>query len=353
MPIHLKLITLALGAMLPLALAQAQTDPPEEDTPPERHAAGRLDAAERLLLQLEADAELITLQREDSRFFLIFHPADAPTPQGNLLIMPDTGVGPGWVEQSSAISRYLAEHGWNTLILQPPTPPDPPLPERTLPTMRVIRAGSSAAEPAAPATAEGGASAPAQPPAEPAAEATTPLPFAEQVRQRLALARTELQQRSHEASKINVLLGIGGSAPWVAAMAVEWGEKWDLVMINPRPGKAAEADLFTLLPRLKGRVIDLYYLPLPGYPEAAPDARLRRRLARRAGMSNYHQSRLPGLFRGWQHEMPQLVRQLRGLMERILLANPEPPEAEQKPPPPPQTPPGIRNPRPARGPGAA
>jgi hypothetical protein len=178
------------------------------------------------------------------------------------------------------------------------------------------------------------------------------MPFADQVRQRLSLARTELQQRSHEDTEINAILGIGSSALWAAALAAELGDEWDLVMINPRPSEASEANLIELLPRIKGRIIDLYYLPLPGYPEAAPDAQLRRQLVIRTEMLDYHQSRLPGVFRGWQHEMPQLVRQLRGIMERILLAEPKVPESKQLPAPENQTAPGMRNPRPASGPGA-
>lgn len=350
MSIYLKLIAFIFGALLSLASVQAQTDTPAEDTDPARHAAGDLEGAGLLLLQLEADAELISLELEQTTFFLIFRPGVAPVPVGNLLIMPDTGVGAGWAEQSTAISRYLAQHGWNTLILQPPSPPDPALPERTLPSMRAIRAGTTDGTPAAPG--EDAQTESTQPEPEGTAEAAPEMPFTEQVRQRLSLARTELQQRSHEDTEINVVLGIGSSAFWAGELAAELGDEWDFVMINPSPSEAAEASLIDLLPRIEGRIIDLYYLPLPGYPEAAPDAQLRRQLAIRTEMNDYHQSRLPGVFRGWQREMPQLVRQLRGIMERILLAEPEAPEPKLLPMPETQTPPGIRNPRPAQGPGA-
>ncbi|MGD9861108.1 MAG: DUF3530 family protein [Marinobacterium sp.] len=348
MPIYLKLITFMLGTLIPFAFAQGQTENPGDDTAPARHSAGSLDDAELLLLQLEANAELISLELEETAFFLIFRPGVAPVPVGNLVIMPDTGVGVGWAEQGTAISRYLSAHGWNTLILQPPSPPNPALPKRTLPSMRAIRAGTTPDTPPTPQTE----TEPTQSGSEDTAEATPEMPFADQVRQRLSLARTELQQRSHEDTEINAILGIGSSALWAAALAAELGDEWDLVMINPRPSEASEANLIELLPRIKGRIIDLYYLPLPGYPEAAPDAQLRRQLVIRTEMLDYHQSRLPGVFRGWQHEMPQLVRQLRGIMERILLAEPKVPESKQLPAPENQTAPGMRNPRPASGPGA-
>jgi hypothetical protein len=266
------------------------------------------------------------------------------------LIVPDIHADVGWADQSLSISRYLAEHKWNTLTLQPPSPPEMALPERTLPSLRAIRPGSSAAAQNS-ATDD-------QPPVdagnETAAgdEGSPPMPFAEQIRQRLSLALTELQLRSHADTKTNAVLAIGRSASWAAALAVELGEEWDLILLNPRPDANAKSSLQELLPRIEGRIIDLYYLPLPGYPEAAPDAHLRRQLAIRNEMTNYHQSRLPGFFRGWQPEMPQLARQLRGIMERVLLTGSEEETTEPESIPKTETPPGLRNPRPARGPGA-
>jgi hypothetical protein len=339
-------------ALLSITGVQAEEAPAlsATSTDPTRHTAGGLDFAGRLLLQLEADAELISLTLENTAFFLIARPAVAPVPVGNLLIVPDIDADVGWADQSLSISRYLAEHKWNTLTLQPPSPPDTALPERTLPSLRAIRAGSSAAAQSSasddqPQVDAGDESAAGD-------EGSSPMPFAEQMRQRLSLALTELQARSHDDTETNALLAIGRSASWAAALAMELGEEWDLILINPRPDDNAESSLQTLLPRIEGRIIDLYYLPLPGYPEAAPDARLRRQLATRNEMTDYHQSRLPGFFRGWQPEMPQLARQLRGIMERVLLTEPEEEAAEPESIPETEAPPGLRNPRPARGPGA-
>jgi len=341
---HLRFIIPALAALLTLAPAQAES--PADSPAPVRHAAGSLDDTGQLLLLLEADAELISLTLEESRFHLVFHPAETPVPDGNLLILPDMDAGPGWLEQGLVISRYLARHGWNTLILQPPSPPDMPLPQRTLPSLKAIRPGSTAGSPAAetPPTedsASSGAPPEATAPPEQPAAGTPALSFAEQMQQQLSLAQTELQQRSHADTEINVILGIGHSAPWAAAYAVTQGEGWDLVMVNPRSDTNDEISLITQLPLIKGRVIDLYYLPMPGYPEAAPDARLRRQLAVRHELKDYHQARLPGPFRGWRGEMFPLVRQLRGLLERVLLT-PAAEEAKIPPPPEAQTPPGKR-----------
>lgn len=350
---HPRFIIPALAALLTLAPARAES--PADSPAPVRHAAGNPDAGERLLRQLEADVELITLTLEESRFHLVFYPAEAPVPDGNLLILPDMDAGPGWLEQGLAVSRYLARHGWNSLILQPPSPPDMPLPQRTLPSLKAIRPGSTAGSPAAEtpptedsATSEASPEATA-PPEQPAAGAPA-LSFTEQMQQQLSLAQTELQQRSHADTAINVILGIGHSAPWAAAFAVAQGDEWNLVMVNPRSAASDKVSLTEQLPLIKGQVIDLYYLPLPGYPEAAPDARLRRRLAARHDMTNYHQTRLPGPFRGWRGEMSPMVRQLRGLLERVLLI-PAAEEAEAPPPPEAQTPPGTRDTSPVAAPG--
>lgn len=343
MSIHLKLKILGLYVLLASSHILAEADP--ADTAPARYTAGTLDAAGQLARQLEADAELISLSVEDSSFFLIFRPAVAPVPVGNLLIVPDAGAATDWAEQGTAMARYLAEHGWNTLILQPPALPASEIPPRTLPSMRTIRAGAASPGTATDTVTPNPTDLPA------AAADSPPRPFAEQVRERLSLARTELEQRGHPDTYINVILGIGTSATWAAALVAELGNKTDLVMINPRTSTTAEISLTELLPRIEGHIIDLFYLPLPGYPEAAPDARLRRQLATRHEMRDYHQSRLPGVFKGWQFDMPQLVRQLRGIMERTLPAVREEPAPAQAPAT--QAPPGQRMPRPAQGPVAS
>lgn len=352
MPTYIALTTFCLGLLLTLGPAHAEESPPAtESTSQVRHIAGKQSRAEQLLKQLEPSDELISLEQEGDHFFLIFRPAVAVIPVGNLLILPDLNAANGWAEQTAAISHYLARHGWNTLRLEPLAPPPPSLPERTLPSMRTIHTGSAPA-----GSAE---SAPEEPDAASQTDASTTdapnaeQPFIERVRQRLSLANTELQQRGHADTDINVILGIGSSAAWAAEYAAESGEEWDLVLINPHPGEGGSS-LNELLPRVEGRVIDLYYLPLPGYPQAEPDARLRRELATRNGMTDFHQSRLPGVFRGWQPEMPQLTRQLRGIMERVLVTDSDERETPVvKPAPDNQTRPGLRNPRPASGPGAA
>jgi|GEM_PF-1361198 len=351
MPTYITFIMLCLGILLTAGPAHAEEPATAtESTAQVRHIAGMQSGAERLLKQLEPDDELISMEQDGDSFFLIFRPAVAVIPVGNLLILPDLNASDGWAEQSGAISRYLARHGWNTLRLEPPVPPPPTLPERTLPSMRTIHTGSAPESPAEATTEQPDAAAETD-----TSTASAPeTPFMDRVRERLSLANTELQRRGHAETDFNVILGIGSSAPWAAEYAAESEDEWDLVLINPLPDETSGINLNELLPRIEGRIIDLYYLPLAGYPEAAPDAQLRRELATRNGMTDFHQRRLPGVFRGWQTEMPQLTRQLRGIMERVLMTAPEQqvePATEVIPDN--ETPPGARNPRPARGPGAA
>lgn len=372
MPDYFKSITYLLSALLLFTGVQAETTDPDsgaataraaETTTPERHGAGQLNATERLLLELDAGAELMTMDLDEETFFLIFRPAVAPVPVGNLLILPDLEAGESWARQSRAMSRYLAEHGWNTLSLQPPRPQDQPLPTRTLPVIRAVGGPAAAATaPPAPEPSEDPAVDAAQPPSTasntPAeltdnAEQVSTTTFSEQVDQRLSLALAELERRSHTDTELNVLLAIGSSAPWAAQQVIDLGEEWDLVLFDPRPSAVAEADLVELLPKIEGRIIDLHHLPLPGYPDAAPDARLRRQLAIRHDMTEYHQIRLSGVFKDWQTEMPREVRLLRGAMERVLLSEPEAEVLEPEAVPETEAPPGLRTPGPGRGPGAA
>jgi hypothetical protein len=70
-------------------------------------------------------------------------------------------------------------------------------------------------------------------------------------------------------------------------------------------------------------------------------------------MTEYHQIRLSGVFKGWLTEMPREVRLLRGAMERVLLSEPEAEVLESEAVPETEAPPGLRTPGPGRGPGAA
>ncbi len=330
----------------------------EEET---RAQAGVMSLEDQLIEALAPSYQLLELDTGNDRYTLVFRPAMTPAPLGNLLLLPDTGSAEAWLDQSRALADYLPEHGWNLMVLQPPEPADPALPERTLPVIKRLAAATptptdeneAVAPPPEAAAAEQDQAASNT---EDSADSQPALPFPDQYNARFQAAWSELSQRG--GGELKLILGIGSSATWAAQFALSQGQDVDLITLNPRPARDAAEGLGELMIKLKQqRVIDLYYSPLPGYPDAEPDARQRKLLAKREGLLNYHQSRLPGVFRGWNTDMPWMTRQVRGVLERIyetekletldtvpnapLLQPPQPPGTPAQPQPQPQ---------PARGP---
>ncbi len=307
---------------------------------PVRYSTGIDSLEHQVLRQLGHSHELLDIQADGDRFSLLYRPAMTPEPHGALLVVPDPGAAGAWLEQVRALADYLPEHGWSLLAVEPPPIPPPALPERTLPVMTKM-VGTTA-----PAEAQN-----KQPETDTettSPEALQPKSYPERLQQRLELAWQELDQRS--TGEQQVVVGIGKGAAWSAALAVARGDEIALVVIDPQPDAEAARSLDSLLEPLESHIlIDLYHSPLPGYPEAEPDARERRLQAARLGLSGYHQSRLPGVFRSWRSDMPRLARQTRGLLERTLLDNEPEEKAGLLPEPEPlmQTRPGQRSSPPA------
>ena len=321
----------------------------------ERPQAGVMAPADQITQALDSSYQLLELDTGSDRFALLFRPAMTPNAKGNLLLIPDTGIADAWLEQSRALTAYLPEHGWNLLVVQPPDPPQPPLPARTLPSHQQTEPPATDTE-APPAAADGAQTADegGTSDADVANDESPSVSFPDQINARLQTAWSELSQRG--SGKQKLVLGIGSSATWGAQFVLAQGGNMDLIIFNPRPAPEAPDSLAELIIKLKQRqIVDLYHHPLPGYPDAEPDARQRRLLARRIGMSGYHQSRLPGVFRGWQGDTLWLARQVRGIMERVFWSEEvEAPETGVQPITEPPQPPGPRpQPQPARGPSAA
>lgn len=348
----MRLLTLLTALpLLALSLSVSAADDAE------RSQAGVMAPADQIIQALDSSYQLFELDTDNDRFALLFRPAMTPDAKGNLLVIPDTGTAEAWLEPALALADYLPEHGWNLLIVQPPEPPQPVLPARTPPGNEQTEppAAETAAEGEAAATEDMpvGEDTPASGEADVDAK-PAPLPFPDRMNARLQAAWSELLQRG--SGKQKLVLGIGSSATWGAQFVVAQNSNQDLIIFNPRPAPEAADTLAELIVKLKQRqIVDLYYHPQPGYPNAEPDARQRRLLARRIGMSGYHQSRLPGAFRGRESDMPWLARQVRGIMERVFWSKDiEMPEEGMQPTPEPPQPPGPRpQPQPARGPSAA
>lgn len=287
----------------------------------QRHQAGALAMDEQLGLQLPDDTIVLTLEAGQQRFHALRQEPDQPEPTGALLLLPDPETGPAWPSQAAALRMDLAAHGWSTLALEPPAPDSRQLPPRTLPVLTPLShsaslatgtaAGSdtpSAAETASDITGNA-----------PTTSTEPPAPFAERFNQRLDLALEELRRSSPD---VQILVAFGRSAPWAAAwLSTHPQPEMALILIDPlpdrQPGAPQLADLWEALSET--RVIDLYHQPLPGYPQAAEDARIRLSQARRAESGGYYQSRIAAPFRGWRDQMPWLTRRVRGLIRTQIL----------------------------------
>ncbi|MBR9828592.1 MAG: DUF3530 family protein [Oceanospirillales bacterium] len=269
-----------------------------------RYSAGSDTPQAYILQQLGGSHELIDVNVEGDQFRLLYRPAMTPKPLGAVLLLPDPGSGNSWLEQVRALMAYLPEHGWTVIAVEPPELPSNQTPQRTAQTTGTATATNLTVDENT----------------DPSSNATPPaMSFAQQMQQRLQEAHNTLVRRAPDLRQ-RIITGMGRSAVWSAAWAQGKDDGVNLLLIDPRPSPETEQSLEALLP-LTGRrtLIDLYHAPLPGYPNAEPDARQRRLLAHRASLKHYHQSRLPGAFRGWQADMPWLTRHVRGLLERIIL----------------------------------
>ncbi len=355
------LLPTLLALLLSIAPAQAADEPavPEDATPAtattpppprERFSAGSASSAEQLTQALAGDTRVLTLESDSESFHALLQLPAEPEPLGAILLVADPDTAEAWAEQVAALHFALARHGWITLALQPPSPVPASVPPRTLPVRAQLTPVTAVAptEPAPDtATPETTTPAPATPVEESAATATLPQSFAEQFNERLALVSEELDNLQNGSSSIRILLAIGRAAPW--AMDYVAGHPQNalqLVMIDPQPDPAEGAPVIgELWDKLgEARVVDLYHAPLPGYPQAAPDARMRREQAQRQQLANYYQARLPGSFTGWEAQMPWLVRSVQGTLEKQILepirAAAELKAAAAANPPPSQRPPG-------------
>ncbi|WP_188745702.1 DUF3530 family protein [Marinobacterium zhoushanense] len=328
----LNVLVLVLLTSLPrFAIAAdgpAGADNPASATPTDmgalydlqRSEAGNPPSDERLGRQLPADTSVLTMEIDGQRFHALRQEAERAEPWGWILLLPDPGMGPAWPQQVEALRFDLARHGWLTLALEPPQPVPPAVPERSLPVMKSF---SSASEPAesmptpAPADREG-SSVQAEPDTETDA-AKPPGTFAERFNERIALVREQLPQQENQ---IRIVLAFGRAAGWSAAYIAAHPElDASLVLLDPLPDTQADA------PRLSGLweqlgstpVLDLYHAPLPGHPEAASAARIRKSQAQRAKMEHYRQSRIAPPFIGWQPEMPWLTQTIRGVIKSQII----------------------------------
>lgn len=305
----------------------------------ERTSAGNLPLDSQLRQLLPADTVVLTMEVGEQRFHALRQEADREEPLGALLLVPDPYIGNVWLEQVAALRFDLAQKGWLTLAVEPPKPDQESLPERTLPVLQPIKIGSGAAPSETPA--DSGNQPPPQTESESEPQTTPQAPFAERFSERMGLA---LEQLRADPLEPLIVISFGRATPWtIDYLAGQADLDLSLVMIDPMPDASPEAPVFANLWASLGetRIVDLYHSPLPGYPQAAPDARIRKQQARREGLPHYLQARVAAPFTGWHKEMPWLSAKVRGLIqagildpvaEEELAAKTSTPEPRQSPP---------------------
>jgi hypothetical protein len=284
--------------------------------------------------------EQVILKSGKERVLGLWHPANHGTPKGVVILLPGDGESADWPRAIGPLRRGLPDHGWHTLSL---TLPDPERP------IRVIEQAPAVEEPAQ----EPDASEPPEelddpqdePPAEDSAAIETPYlpeqaavapeesdseepeptPPAEDVDEEIEVfdlagridqridAALELA-RDRQAATI-VLLGHGSGAYWAARyiQLQQPGDVSHLLAIQPRQPADAELTLERLLPELGIATGDFYY---KDGPASAAQARQRMNASRRLAHPDYSQTGLQPLSGDRQAEQQQLLRRVRGWLDR-------------------------------------
>ena len=333
LPAFVLLFGVALGggvpymaaAQEPEAAQQAPADEPKVQRPaPQMRSEGLAAGLQR---QLDAAAQLQLGEKD--RFLALWQPANTAKARGVLVIVPSEGETADWPRAIGPLRRGLPEHGWHTLSLTPadaalspgprPRAPEAPAAEEKSETEENAEPDATDTQPAAAQTTSAGylpeqtAATDNDESTPPQAEQDTPPPtHAERMLARLDAAIEHA--RTLQASTI-VLIGHGTGAYWASQYLAQLQPKdvGQLVVIDPRAPLQAEQPLESYLATLPAAIGDFY----TGTRAAANQQALQRRnTARRAGHPNYRLVALPGLTGDRNTEQEQLVRRVRGWLDR-------------------------------------
>lgn len=330
-PAFALVLGLAIGGVAP------RISPAQEPQPPQQKPADEAPATPRSAVQPRSAAQAEGLRRQldqaaqlqlgsEDVFLALWQPANTPKPRGVLIIVPSEGETADWPRVVAPLRRTLPEHGWHTLSLTPTDAMADPLARLTT---------SAQAAPSAPAEDEAAeddidADALPQPadagylpeqtaPAddEPSAEPTPPQEDAapanvERMQARLAAAVEHA--RSAKPAEI-VLIGHGTGAYWASRYLAQDQPKdiRQLIVIDPQRPAPAEQSLEDTLAALPVAVGDFH---TDERPAAQRQALQRRNAARRADHPDYRQVALPALAADRDGAQEQLVRRVRGWLDR-------------------------------------
>lgn len=331
-PAFVLLFGITLGCGLPhIAAAQepeavAQT-PVDEPKPISRPAPQTRSEALAAGLQRQLDAAAQVQLGTDDTFLALWQPANVGQPRGVLVIVPSEGETADWPRVVGPIRHSLAEHGWHTLSLTPvdpalspgPRPPAQETPAATATPDSEAQAGSTDEQPPAepdsagylPEQTASAGSESTEPPSQAQQQAAQPT-HAERMQGRLDAAIEHA--RGLQAPAI-VLLGHGTGAYWASRYLAQLKPKdvGQLILIDPRPPLQSDSPLESYLAALPVGIGDFYTNSRPGEQQQALQ---RRNAAQRGGHPDYRQVALPPLATGRYGEQEQLVRRIRGWLDR-------------------------------------
>lgn len=323
-----------------LCAATTQAQEPVNEAPPAkvRHAPlfQRSDL-EALDLARRFPRQVRQLTGAQEKFLAFWQPADQATPRGAVIILPSDGENANWPNVIGPLRRALPRYGWSTLALTLPDPPLPDLPtpfRAELPDVRLpepeplakapeepAEQPTEAEEPEEPSQPEADPPPEAEPEPEAPLQAETPPPptYAERIDARieaaLAFARTQ-----HLGDL--VLLGHGTGGYWAIRYLSqnEDSEFTQLMVIDPRHANGQDAQLEDLVARLKLPTGDFY----SSDPNNQRPAQLRREASQRDSLSTYQQVVLPSVLGNPATLQEQIVRRIRGWLERQSATPPAP-----------------------------
>ncbi|WP_462379993.1 DUF3530 family protein [Pseudomonas sp. Marseille-QA0892] len=317
--------------------AFAQAEPPAEPAEPAPAAPAQTKVSERseqeaaaLIQRLPAEQQR-TLKADDSEFLALWLPANRATAQGTVILVPGNNETADWPKVVGPLRRTLPESGWNTLSLTLPDPLDPltgytigtgPRASTTPPSADTSPETSPASDaPAEPSDSNVGDAAPADDPepdveAEPEASKIDPetrrKAHADRVFARIQAA---IDSVSEQQPPYVVLVGNGTGAYWSARFANEQqpASLTHVVMVNGTDPAGYPPALTNLAATLKAGVADV----VTGTSENERKvAQARLQASKRESHPNYHQIRLGGLSADREVAQDQLVRRIRGWLDR-------------------------------------
>lgn len=308
---------LCLSLILPLATPVLAAAPEPAPTPAEKPAERQAlpersqedaTALERQLPQQEQQQ----LQAAGDTFLALWKPANTPTPNGAVIIIPGAGETADWPQAVAPLRNKLPDADWSSLSLtlpdlqsdasQPRAAEAPKPPEPASGNSKDASTTSKPIEQAASAEAD-------VPDQAPAVNTEDPLKGdADRIFARLDAAIAYAQQQN---ARSIVLLGHGTGAYWATRYLVEKAspQVQKLVLVAAQTPVSAKADLGQLTPELKLATADFFYQDRTLDRKAALQ---RLQASKRQKTSNYTQVSLKALPGSPGQE--QLVRRVRGYL---------------------------------------